>query len=311
MQDLSRAHTAHTYFFTDVAELDITDRAAVHAYVRAHAIDLIVNCAAYTNVDKAEEDEPTARLINALAVENLATAGARVIHVSTDYVFAGDACVPYTEEDEPCPRTAYGRTKREGEQLLLQHCPEAIIFRTAWLYSPYGNNFVKTMLRLGHERQELGVVFDQVGSPTSAYTLASAIFTAIEYPEWHAGIYHLTDEGVCSWYDFTVTIHALHNALLKTTKNLDSNEKNGITNTNGETAKNIESNEKKEGSNEKTSQPISCHVRPILSSEYAYKTPRPHYSVLDKSKFKRVFATTLPYWTDSLTTTEATLINSL
>ncbi len=324
MQDLSRAHTAHTYFFTDVAELDITDRAAVHAYVRAHAIDLIVNCAAYTNVDKAEEDEPTARLINALAVENLATAGARVIHVSTDYVFAGDACVPYTEEDEPCPRTAYGRTKREGEQLLLQHCPEAIIFRTAWLYSPYGNNFVKTMLRLGHERQELGVVFDQVGSPTSAYTLASAIFTAIECPEWHAGIYHLTDEGVCSWYDFTVTIHALHNTLLtapaaeKTAKNLESNEKIGITNTNGETAKNLESNGKKEDSNgkkevpnEKTLQPISCHVRPILSSEYAYKTPRPHYSVLDKSKFKRVFATTLPYWTDSLTTTEATLINSL
>lgn len=305
MQDLSRAHTAHTYFFTDVAELDITDRAAVHAYVRAHAIDLIVNCAAYTNVDKAEEDEPTARLINALAVENLATAGARVIHVSTDYVFAGDACVPYTEEDEPCPRTAYGRTKREGEQLLLQHCPEAIIFRTAWLYSPYGNNFVKTMLRLGHERQELGVVFDQVGSPTSAYTLASAIFTAIECPEWHAGIYHLTDEGVCSWYDFTVTIHALHNTLLtapaaeKTAKNLESNDKKE------------DSNGKKEVPNEKTLQPISCHVRPILSSEYAYKTPRPHYSVLDKSKFKRVFATTLPYWTDSLTTTEATLINSL
>ncbi len=306
MQDLSRAHTAHTYFFTDVAELDITDRAAVHAYVRAHAIDLIVNCAAYTNVDKAEEDEPTARLINALAVENLATAGARVIHVSTDYVFAGDACVPYTEEDEPCPRTAYGRTKREGEQLLLQHCPEAIIFRTAWLYSPYGNNFVKTMLRLGRERQELGVVFDQVGSPTSAYTLASAIFTAIECPEWHAGIYHLTDEGVCSWYDFTVTIHALHNALLtaprineKDIKNLESN------------GKKEDSNGKKEDSDEKTLQPISCHVRPILSSEYAYKTPRPHYSVLDKSKFKRVFATTLPYWTDSLTTTEATLINSL
>lgn len=311
MQDLSLQHTAHTYFFTDVAELDITNRAAVHTYIRDHRIDLIVNCAAYTNVDKAEEDEPTARLINALAVENLATAGARVIHVSTDYVFAGDACLPYTEEDAPNPNTAYGRTKLEGEQLLLQHCPDAIIFRTAWLYSPYGNNFVKTMLRLGKEKAEIGVVFDQVGTPTCAYTLAAAIFTAIECPQWHAGIYHLTDEGVCSWYDFTVTIHALYNAKIH-----EFNAKNTLT----EDSKKLESNEKSfskdnekspSKDNENSTQPITCRVRPILSSEYQYRTPRPHYSVLDKSKFKRVFQTTLPYWTDSLTTTLGKLYPSL
>ncbi len=264
MQDLAPKHQEHTYHFTDVAELDITNRDAVHQFARNKQIDLIVNCAAYTNVDKAEEDEQTARLINAIAVENLATAGARVIHVSTDYVFAGDACVPYNEEDTPNPKTAYGRTKLEGEQLLLKHCPDAIIFRTAWLYSPYGNNFVKTMIRLGKEKNEIGVVFDQVGTPTSAYTLANAIYTAIGCPEWHAGIYHLTDEGVCSWFDFTVAIHSFYSALCK------EEEK------------------------------IGCTVKPILSSEYAYKTPRPHFSVLDKSKYKRTFGNALPYWSDAL-----------
>lgn len=174
--------------------------------------------------------------------------------------------MPYNEEDTPNPKTAYGRTKLEGEQLLLKHCPDAIIFRTAWLYSPYGNNFVKTMIRLGKEKDELGVVFDQVGTPTSAYTLANAIFTAICYPQWHPGIYHLTDEGVCSWFDFTVAIHSYYNTLCKT------NGKDGI----------------------------ACLVKPILSSEYAYKTPRPHYSVLDKSKYKRTFGDQLPYWTDAL-----------
>lgn len=265
MQDLAPAHKEHTCFFTDVDELDITNRDAVHRFVRDNGIDLIANCAAYTNVDRAEEDEPTARLINALAVENLATAGARVVHVSTDYVFAGDACVPYNETDTPCPGTAYGRTKTEGEQRLLKHCPDAIVFRTAWLYSPYGNNFVKTMIRLGKEKEEIGVVFDQVGTPTSAYTLANAVFTAVGCPEWHAGIYHLTDEGVCSWYDFTVAIHAFYNALC------------------GEDGDRIR-----------------CTVNPILSSAYRYKTPRPHFSVLDKSKYKHTFGCGLPYWTDAL-----------
>lgn len=153
MRTLSKQHPKHTYLFTDIVEsgdthiLDITDREAVMAFVREHSIDLIVNCAAYTNVDRAEEDEPTARLINALAVQNLALTGKKIIHISTDYVFSGDEHVPCREDDPVAPRTAYGRTKLEGEQLLSESCPDAVILRTAWLYSPYGNNFVKTMIR--------------------------------------------------------------------------------------------------------------------------------------------------------------------
>lgn len=256
MRNLSALHPAHTYFFTDVQELDITNRASVHTYVRDNNIGVIVNCAAYTNVDKAEEDEPTARLINAIAVENLATAGCKVIHISTDYVFSGNEYMPCKETDSVAPRTAYGRTKYEGEQLLLKANPEAIIFRTAWLYSPYGNNFVKTMLRYGKEKDELRVVYDQIGTPTYAEDLAKAIYTAIEADQWHPGIYHFTNEGVCSWYDFTVEI--LRQA------------------------------------------GVPCRVTPILSAEYQYKTPRPHYSVLDKAKVKTTFGITIPYWTDSL-----------
>ena len=257
MRVLSASHPNHRYFFTDVVELDITCREAVLDFVRANAIDLIVNCAAYTNVDRAEEDEPTALRINADAVANLAATGVRVIHISTDYVFSGDEHRPCREDDPVAPRTAYGRTKLAGEQQLLALCPEAVILRTAWLYSTYGNNFVKTMIRLGQEKPELGVVFDQIGTPTYAADLAAAIFTVIEAPEWHPGIYHFTNEGVCSWYDFTLTIHDLA----------------GIS---------------------------SCHVRPILSSEYQYKTPRPHYSVLDKSKFKQTFGVSIPYWLEGL-----------
>lgn len=256
MRDLSTLHPHHTYFFTDVAELDITNREHVCEFTRANHIDLIVNCAAYTNVDKAEEDEATARLINAAAVANLAAAGCKVIHVSTDYVFSGDEHVPCKESDPVAPRTAYGRTKYEGEQLLLKANPEAIIFRTAWLYSPYGNNFVKTMLKYGKERDELRVVYDQIGTPTYAEDLAKAIYAAIEAPEWHPGIYHFTNEGVCSWFDFTIEI--LRQAGVK------------------------------------------CKVTPILSEEYQYKTPRPHYSVLDKAKVKATFGIEIPYWTDAL-----------
>jgi len=263
MRVLSAAFPKHQYFFTDVIEaddtylLDITDKAAVSAFVEAHAIDLIVNCAAYTNVDKAEEDEATAQKINADALGVLGNQGVRVIHVSTDYVFSGDEHVPYREIDPVAPRTAYGRTKYAGEKTLLAVCPEAVILRTAWLYSTYGNNFVKTMIRLGKEKNELGVVFDQIGTPTYAADLAQAIFTVIETPVWHAGIYHFTNEGVCSWYDFTLAIHELA----------------GIK---------------------------KCQVRPILSEEYQYKTPRPHYSVLDKSKFKKTFGVEIPHWKASL-----------
>ena len=257
MRVLSESHPAHQYFFTDVEELDITDKAAVSAFIEAHGIELIVNCAAYTNVDKAEEDEATAMKINAEALSVLGSQGVKVIHVSTDYVFSGDEHVPCRETDPVAPRTAYGRTKYEGEKRLLAVCPEAVILRTAWLYSSFGNNFVKTMIRLGNEKEQLGVVFDQIGTPTYAADLAQAIYTVIESPVWRPGIYHFTNEGVCSWYDFTLAIHELA----------------GIT---------------------------ECQVRPILSEEYQYKTPRPHYSVLDKSKFKKTFGVEIPYWLDGL-----------
>ena len=263
MRVLSTQHPKHTYFFTDVLQaentesLDITDKKAVSAFVENHAIDLIVNCAAYTNVDKAEEDEVTALKINADALTVLGSQGIKVIHVSTDYVFSGDEHVPCRETDPVAPRTAYGRTKYEGEKNLLAVCPEAVILRTAWLYSSFGNNFVKTMIRLGQEKEKLGVVFDQIGTPTYAADLAWAIFTVIENAVWRPGIYHFTNEGVCSWYDFTIAIHELA----------------GIT---------------------------KCQVSPILSEEYQYKTPRPHYSVLDKSKFKKTFGVHIPYWMDGL-----------
>ena len=267
MRVLSAQHTQHTYFFTDIAELDITSREAVNQFVTDNEIDFFVNCAAYTNVDKAEIDEDMAHKINALAVENLGLSGARVIHISTDYVFSGEACVPYSETDPVAPRTAYGRTKREGEVLLQAVCPESIIIRTAWLYSTFGNNFVKTMLRLGQERESLGVVFDQIGSPTYAADLAVAIFAAINAPVWQAGVYHFTNEGVCSWYDFTHEIFARAQSLL-----------------NKEAAEKV----------------AACQLRSILSSEYQYQTPRPHYSVLNKAKSNRTFGIAIPHWTDAL-----------
>jgi len=272
MRILSAQYPQHTYLFSDVIvpedspvtiyPLDITDEAAVRTFVRDNHVDLIVNCAAYTNVDKAEQDEQTALRINADAVANLARSGARIIHVSTDYVFSGDEHLPCREDDPVAPRTAYGRTKLAGEQALLAIQPDAIIFRTAWLYSEYGNNFVKTMIRLGQTKQEIGVVYDQIGTPTYALDLAKAIFSAINADTWKAGIYHYTNEGVCSWYDFTLAIHEVYNMLAGNT--------------------------------------ISCTVRPILSEEYQYLTPRPHYSVLNKAKVKQTFAIAIPHWRDSL-----------
>ncbi len=256
MRDLSSEHPHHRYFFTDVEELDITDTDAVFAYTAAHQIDFIVNCAAYTNVDKAETDEAMAQRINAYAVLNLGRTKLPMVHVSTDYVFDGRGYIPYTEEQSPSPQTAYGRTKLEGERLLLQTNPQAIILRTAWLYSAYGKNFVKTMQGLFAEREQLSVVFDQIGSPTYAADLAQAIFSIIEAEKRVAGVYHFTNEGVCSWYDFA-------NEIARQT-----------------------------GS--------SCKVLPILSSEYPSKTPRPHYSVLDKSKIKKTYGLEIAHWTDGL-----------
>ena len=248
--------------YTDVDELDITNREAVDHFIDMFRPDYIVNCAAYTAVDRAEDDEATALLINATAVENLALAaartGARMVHVSTDYVFDGNGNRPYREDDSPHPVSAYGRTKLEGEQVLTRLLPgQFVILRTAWLYSPHGKNFVKTMLELGRTRDLLRVVYDQVGSPTLATDLARAIITVLTAPQWHAGIYHYTNEGVISWYDFTLAIHRLA----------------GIT---------------------------TCDVQPCLSHEFPAKAHRPAYSVLDKAKFKDTFGVTIPYWEDSL-----------
>ena len=260
MRDLSAGHPRHTYFFTDVHELDICDAEAVHAFVSNHAIDLIVNCAAYTAVDKAEDNPDLCDTLNHLAPAHLADAaeacGAALIHISTDYVFDGTAYVPYTEDALPCPNSVYGRTKLAGEEEVTRRCTRTMVIRTAWLYSEYGNNFVKTMLRLGRERAELGVVFDQIGTPTYAGDLARAIYAAIEQGVT-PGIYHFSNEGVCSWYDFTLAIHRLA----------------GIT---------------------------TCKVSPLHTDEYPARAPRPHYSVLDKTKIKRTLGITIPHWEESL-----------
>ena len=253
--------------FTDVAGdditlLDITDEEAVERMVADNALTIIVNCAAYTAVDAAEDNEPLAARLNAEAVGILARVakrhGARMVHISTDYVFDGNGCVPYTEDMPTNPQSAYGRTKLDGERQLLDTLgDDAIILRTAWLYSPYGKNFVKTMLALGKDKLALKVVFDQVGTPTCARDLARAIVTVMSADEWHGGIYHYSNEGVISWYDFTKAIHQLA----------------GIT---------------------------ACDVQPCHSDEFPAKAHRPAYSVLDKTKFKSTFGVTVPYWLDSL-----------
>ena len=256
--------------FTDVAgeditTLDITDEQAVEHIMATNAIDIIVNCAAYTAVDAAEDNEPLAARLNADAVDILARVakrhGAHMVHVSTDYVFDGQGCIPYTEDMATNPQSAYGRTKLEGERQLQQALgDDAVILRTAWLYSPYGKNFVKTMLTLGKDKPALKVVFDQVGTPTCARDLARAIVTVMTADQWHGGIYHYSNEGVISWYDFTLAIHRLA----------------GIT---------------------------TCDVQPCHSDEFPAKAHRPAYSVLDKSKFKTTFGVTVPYWLDSLEAT--------
>ncbi len=261
--------------FTDVAgeditPLDITDETAVEQMVADNAIQYIVNCVAFTAVDAAEDDEPTASRLNAEAVGILAHVakrhGARIVHVSTDYVFDGQACKPYTEDHPTHPQSVYGLTKLNGERLLLKTLAnDAIILRTAWLYSPYGKNFVKTMITLGQTRPALKVVFDQVGSPTCAHDLAQAIVTVLSADEWHSGIYHYSNEGVISWYDFTLAIHRLA----------------GIT---------------------------TCDVQPCHSDEFPAKAHRPAYSVLDKTKFKATYGVTVPYWLDSLEETINSLL---
>jgi len=253
------------FSFTDVAELDITNPGKVAEFLSLFKPDFLVNCAAYTNVDKAETDMVTATLLNATAVgilaEQSATVGCKMIHVSTDYVFDGNGPKPYREDDRVDPQSAYGKTKLEGELLCLKFNPESLIIRTSWLYSAFGNNFVKTMVRLGNERSELGVIADQIGTPTNAANLAQAILTIISSVEkgektFVAGIYHYSNEGVASWYDFTKAIFDITG--------------------------------------------INCFVKPIATEDYPSPVQRPPYSVMNKSKIKLIFGLQIPHWRDSL-----------
>lgn len=211
--EIKRIHTAypaHRFVFTDVEELDITNFQQIKEMLKREQIDVLINCAAYTAVDNAETDEDKARNLNARAPGLLANAvkvtGGKLIHVSTDYVFNGKSYIPFREEDTPSPETAYGRTKLEGEQAVINSSVNAFIVRTAWLYSEYGKNFVKTMLRLGQEKEKIGVIFDQVGSPTYALDLAEAILNLIDKDTRGTTVYHYSNEGVCSWYDLATEV---------------------------------------------------------------------------------------------------------
>ncbi len=272
MRIVSEQLKQHTFFFTDVAELDITDKVAVNEFFKQNAPDIVVNCAAYTDVNRAESDLEKAELVNATAPKILADCckanGAKFIHVSTDYVFDGSAHLPYKETDREYPVSAYGTTKYHGEQNIVASGCEYIIIRTCWLYSSFGKNFVKTMASLGASKKELGVVFDQVGTPTYAADLAAAIATIIsktaqDPAAFVKGIYHFSNEGVCSWYDFAVAIMGLYN--------------------------------------------LSCRIKPIHTEEYPTPANRPAYSVLDKAKIKNTFGITIPHWYESLRRCVATL----
>ena len=263
IRSLLKKQTQFNYIFTDIEEVDIANKDALLSVVKENAVDYIINCAAYTAVDKAEDDEIVCLRINQDAVRNVgevaASTGTKVIHISTDYVFDGTNSVPYLETDYTCPMSAYGRSKQAGELILRAVCKNAVIIRTAWLYSEYGNNFLNTMLRLGKEKKEIGVVFDQVGTPTYAGDLAKAILSIIEHSEaggFEKGIFHYTNEGVCSWYDFARKIFELSG--------------------------------------------LDCNVTPIETKDYPTRATRPQYSVLNKKKIKKIYGITIPHWEDSL-----------
>lgn len=253
------------WYFTDYDTLDITDLDALSTFFNENNPDFVINCAAYTAVDQAEEEIEKASLLNTKAPRNLATLcykqGAKLIHISSDYVFDGMAYTPYTEENATNPQSVYGKTKREGELGVMDANSRSIIIRTSWLYSSFGNNFVKTMIRLGTERDHLRVVFDQIGTPTYANDLASAILqnvrlSAYDEKNWKPGIYHYSNEGVCSWYDFAIEVHQIAG--------------------------------------------ISCQVEPIESKDFPTLAKRPAYSVLNKAKIKSAYGIEVPYWRHSL-----------
>ena len=267
IQDLAKEteHAGHHYFFTDVAELDICNYSAIDDYVKAHRPDVIINAAAYTAVDNAEDDIENAYKLNRDAVDNLARIAKEYniyfIHISTDYVFSGEACHPYRVDAAIAPKSIYGKSKAAGEEKIKTSGCNASIIRTSWLYSEYGKNFVKTMLRLGSERESINVVCDQIGGPTYAGDLAKVILACIKTNIDKEGveIYHFANEGTISWYDFT-------QAIMEISK-------------------------------------IKCKVNSIFTSEYPAKAPRPAYSVFDLSKTRQEIWADIPYWRESLTLT--------
>ncbi len=267
LQALSARYPAMEFHFTDASTLDITNAAAVQNYFDAHQFTYCINCAAYTAVDKAESEAELAQRVNVTGVKNLADAClthyTQLIHLSTDYVYHNQQNTPFREDDPTAPKSVYARTKLEGEQVARQRMPATMIIRTSWVYSAFGHNFVKTMLRLGKERDELGIVFDQIGTPTYAGDLACAILDIIEMVEngekeitdLHS-IFHYSNEGVTSWYDFAKAIFR--------------------------------------------AEQIECRVRPIESSAYPTPAQRPHFSLLNKAKITSTFGLEIPHWEDSL-----------
>ncbi|MDZ4843934.1 MAG: dTDP-4-dehydrorhamnose reductase [Chitinophagales bacterium] len=258
---LAEEFPQHQFTFTDFTELDITNPTAIQNFLAAQKFDYLINCAAYTAVDKAESDMENAFKLNVEAAANLARAAnehnVKLIHISTDFVFDGRKHKPYVEEDAPSPMNIYGKSKWRSEEACLKENPQSIILRTSWLYSPFGNNFLKTMQRLGSERNEIGVIYDQVGTPTYSLDLARCIMHIIAQPEKQAGgIFHFSNEGVSSWYDFAVAIMDL----------------SGLT----------------------------CSVKPLETSEYPTPAKRGHYTVLNKKKIKQTFAISIPHWHESL-----------
>jgi len=261
LHELSESYP-YTFWFTCKEDLNISDEHAIQSFIERHAINVIINCAAYTAVDKAENDQELADKINHQAVKHLAfiakEQNIKLIHISTDYVFDGTNYTPYLETDVTNAQSIYGKTKLDGENALLHvNLPNSIIIRTSWVYSRYGTNFVKTMLRLGRERASLGVIYDQVGTPTYARDLAKTILEILpKINNTQTEIYNYSNEGVLSWYDFAQEI-------MKIAK-------------------------------------LTCKINPIETKEYPTPAKRPHYSLLNKSKIKNDFAVEIPYWKDSL-----------
>ena len=265
IKELAESYTKFSFFFMDLPELDICNYSQLITFIKKNNINTVINCAAYTAVDKAELDSDIAKKVNATGVLNIVNAlekvNGKLIHISTDYVFDGNSFLPYKESDYVNPIGVYGNTKRSGELAVTNSDIDAIIIRTSWLYSAYGNNFVKTMLRLGNEKGELGVIFDQVGSPTNAYDLAKTCLDILIYSKKDninskGNLYHFSNEGVASWYDFSIAIMTLGK--------------------------------------------VNCHVKPIETKDYPTPAKRPHFSVLNKSKIKNDFEIDIPYWRDSL-----------